>query len=90
MRKDLPRHGIDYSECSQQLPNYAYVVVNLDWTVQQLDLKNAFLNGHLEEEVYMEATSRFVGKFGDNVCKLKSCYIILYSLPELGLKDLLY
>ena len=35
------------------------LVVNLDWILQQLDVKNAFLNGDLKDEVYMEILPRF-------------------------------
>ena len=30
------------------------LAMNLDWPLQQLDVKNLFLNGDLEEDVYME------------------------------------
>ncbi|RVW68259.1 hypothetical protein CK203_063571 [Vitis vinifera] len=43
-------------------------LANLDWPLQQLDVKNVFLNGDLEEEVYMDAPPSFDGRFGWKVC----------------------
>lgn len=36
-----------------------FIATNLDWRVNQLDIKNAFLNCMLEEEVYMRALIGF-------------------------------
>ena len=30
------------------------LAANLDWPLNQLDIKNGFLHGYLEEEVYMD------------------------------------
>ncbi|RVW23954.1 Retrovirus-related Pol polyprotein from transposon TNT 1-94 [Vitis vinifera] len=69
-----------------QLPSSILFVVllslaaNLDWSLHQLDVKNAFLNGDLEEEVYMdipaglETTSNF-----NKVCRLRKS---LYGLKQ--------
>lgn len=56
------------------------LATNLDWPLHQLDVKNAFLNGDLEEEVYMDLPPRFdLGKNNGKVCKLKRS---LYGLKQ--------
>ena len=55
------------------------MAVNLDWPLRQLDVKNAFLNGDLEEEVYMSPPPGFEEKFGSKVCRLKKA---LYGLKQ--------
>ena len=50
------------------------------WSLYQLDVKNIFLYGDLQEEMYMEQPSGFVaqGEYG-KVCKLKKS---LYGLKQ--------
>ena len=55
------------------------LAVNLDWPLHQLDIKNVFLNGELEKEVYMQIppglespnTSNMVRKLGKSLYGLK-------------------
>ena len=56
------------------------MVANLDWPLQQLNIKNAFLNDLLEEEVYMIIPLGFYKKGEDNkVYKLKKS---IYGLKQ--------
>ena len=56
------------------------LATNLDWPLQQLDVKNVFLHEDLEEEVYMEVPLGLEEKFEKGkVCKLKKA---LYRLKQ--------
>ncbi|GJR92849.1 retrotransposon protein, putative, ty1-copia subclass [Tanacetum coccineum] len=51
-----------------------------DYKIWQMDVKTAFLNGYLNEEVYMEQPEGFVSqKFPNRVCKLKHS---IYGLKQ--------
>ena len=60
------------------------LAANLNWPLHQFDVKNAFLHGDLEEEVYVDVPSGFEDfKTEGKVCRLKKS---IYSLKQaLGL-----
>jgi len=55
------------------------IVINLSWTLFQLDVKNAFLNGDLQEKVYIEQPPCYVAQ-RVKVCLKKAIYGLKQSL----------
>ena len=53
-------YGIDYTETFAPIAKINTVRVlpslaaNLDWSLQQFDVKNVFLHGELSEEIYID------------------------------------
>ena len=79
-------HGIHYLETFSPVAKLNTVRVllsvaaNLDWPLHQLDVKNDFLHGNLDEEVYMEVPPRYTGSIVTRiVCKLERA---LYGLKQ--------
>ncbi|GJS02129.1 retrovirus-related pol polyprotein from transposon TNT 1-94 [Tanacetum coccineum] len=79
-------YGIDYSKTFSPVTKISSIrlfislAATYDWALHQLDVKNAFLHGDLEEEVYIEQPLGFVAQeeYG-RVCKLKKA---LYGLKQ--------
>jgi Reverse transcriptase (RNA-dependent DNA polymerase) len=59
------------------------VVVNCNWALYQMDVKNMFLHGELEEEVYMEIPSGLsISQSERMVCRLKKAIYGLKQSPR--------
>ncbi|CAN0870173.1 Retrovirus-related Pol polyprotein from transposon TNT 1-94 [Linum grandiflorum] len=79
-------YGVDYEETFAPVAKLKTIrillslAVNQDWPLYQMDIKNAFLNGHLTEEVYMEIPEGVQHNHSRNsVCKLEKS---LYGLKQ--------
>ena len=79
-------YGVDYSDTFSLVAKMTYVrlfislAASYNWNLHQLDIKNVFLHGNLQEEVYMEQPTGFVaqGEIG-RVCRLRKS---LYGLKQ--------
>ncbi|KAH9750727.1 reverse transcriptase Ty1/copia-type domain-containing protein [Citrus sinensis] len=91
--------GVDYFETFSPVVKSSTVRIILSlaamhkWTIRQVDVNNAFLNGELTEDVYMCQLEGFVDLQKPNyVCKLKKALYGLKQAPRackvFALKDL--
>jgi hypothetical protein len=78
--------GIDYEETFYPVARYTsiHTIIALDasigWKLHQMDVKTTFLNGEIEEEVYIEKLDGFmIHEQKSHVCRLKKA---LYGLKQ--------
>uniref|UniRef100_A0A2N9IR39 Fibronectin type III-like domain-containing protein n=1 Tax=Fagus sylvatica TaxID=28930 RepID=A0A2N9IR39_FAGSY len=80
-------YGLDYTETFSPVAklNSIRIIIslaaNLDWPLHQLDVKNVFLHGDLNETVYMAQPPGFESK-GEYVCHLKKSIYGLKQSPR--------
>ena len=86
--KGYAQYGIDYDETFSPVARMDTIIAVLDiaaqnqWHVYQKDMKFVFLNGILEEEVYVDQPPRYDVKGQENkVCKLKKAFYGLKQDP---------
>jgi hypothetical protein len=82
-------YGIDYEEIFSPVVKSATIrlvlttVVFRGWSLRQLDVKNTFLHGVLEEEVYMKQPLRFEDPHTPHfICKLDKTFYGLKQAPH--------
>ena len=83
------KEGIDYDETFAPVARYSSIRVIISlasvmgWKLHQMDVKIAFLNGEIEEEIYIEQPKGFElhGK-ESHVCKLKKALYRLKQAPR--------
>ncbi|GJT26008.1 retrotransposon protein, putative, ty1-copia subclass [Tanacetum coccineum] len=80
--------GIDYEETFSPVADIRAIRILIviaafyDYEIWQMDVKTAFLNGYINEEVYIEQPEGFVSqKFPNRVCKLKHS---IYRLKQVS------
>ena len=82
----MQREGIDYNEtfspvsCKDSFGIIMTLVAHYDLELHQMDVKTTFLNGNLEENVYMAQPKGFVMEGNERLgCRLKKS---IYGLKQ--------
>ena len=82
----VQKPGLDYNETYAQVARLdtmrtlVALAAQKSWKLYQLDVKSAFLNGVLEEEVYVDQPEGFVVKGNED--KVYRLYKALYGLKQ--------
>lgn len=79
-------YGVDYFETFARVARHDTIrllialAAQRKWKIHQLDIKSAFLNGELKEDVFVEQPNGFISRSVlDHVCKLRKT---LYGLKQ--------
>jgi hypothetical protein len=81
--------GVDYDETFAPVARYMSIctiialAASMGWKLHQMDVKTGFLNGEIEEEVYIEHLEGFmIHNEKSHVCKLKKSMYGLKQAPR--------
>jgi hypothetical protein len=80
-------YGVNYEEtfapvaCQSSMHALLVVAASRHWSLSQMDVKNAFLNGDLSEEVYMQPPYGLSSPL-NNVCRLRRALCGLKQAPR--------
>ena len=84
----MQREGVDFNEVFAPVSKHTTLrsmlaeVAARDWELQHLDVKTAFLNGELEETIYMQPPPGYDLGSGGRVCKLIKALYGLRQAPR--------
>jgi histone deacetylase 1/2 len=80
------QEGIDFNETFSPVVKHATIqivlslVVSYNWQIKQIDIKNTFLHGALEEEVYMAQPQGYIHpQYPNHFCRLHK---LIYGLKQ--------